>query len=192
MARSFCPLPSRTMMWTWSKSTSLTRSRRHSISRRPEPVQQAGGQPGGAVELGQHGAGLLAAEDGRQPLGRLGPHGLVIDPGQRPSQDDLVEEQQGAEGLVLGRGGHVPLHRQVRQERDDFRLAHLQRMPLAVEEDESLRSSGRRHPRCGCCNAIAWSPRGPGRAAWACPCIPRYFPCIAAGIVERSLRTPYL
>jgi hypothetical protein len=73
------------------------------------PVEQAGGQPGGAVELGQDGAGFLAAEDGRQPLGRPGSHDRVIDPVQGPSQDDLVEEEQGAEGLILGRGGHVPL-----------------------------------------------------------------------------------
>ena len=103
------------------------------------PVQQAGGEPGGAVELGQDGAGLLAAEDGRQPLGGLGPHGLALDPCQRLSQDDLVEEEQGAEGLVLGGGGQVLLDRQMGQEGDDFGLGHLEGMPLAMEQDESLR-----------------------------------------------------
>ncbi len=34
-------------------------------------VEQAGGQPGGFVELGQDGAGFVAAEDGRQPFGVL-------------------------------------------------------------------------------------------------------------------------
>ena len=59
-------------------------------------VHQAGGEPGGAVELGQDSAGLDAAEDGRQTLGGPGPHDLVIEPVQRPSEDDLVEEEQGA------------------------------------------------------------------------------------------------
>jgi len=37
VARSFSPLPSRTMRRFWPKSTSLTRSRRHSMRRRPLP-----------------------------------------------------------------------------------------------------------------------------------------------------------
>ncbi len=37
VTRSFCPLPSRTMICPRSKSTSLTRRRMHSISRKPLP-----------------------------------------------------------------------------------------------------------------------------------------------------------
>jgi hypothetical protein len=38
--RSLPPFPSRTMSWCWSKSTSLTRSRMHSMSRDPEPYKR--------------------------------------------------------------------------------------------------------------------------------------------------------
>ena len=38
--RSLPPFPSRTMSWCWSKSTSLTRSRVHSMSRNPEPYKR--------------------------------------------------------------------------------------------------------------------------------------------------------
>jgi hypothetical protein len=88
--------------------------------------------------LGQDGPGLLATEHGLQALGRLGPHDPIIESVQRPVQDDLVKEEPGTEGPLLGRGGDVPLHRQVGEERDDFRLAHLQRMPLAVDQEEWL------------------------------------------------------
>jgi hypothetical protein len=59
-------------------------------------------------------------------------------PRQRPFEQDSVEEKQGAHRLVLGRGGDVPGDSQVREEVFDLAFAHLERMPLAVEEEEPL------------------------------------------------------
>lgn len=70
------------------------------------PGLQAGGEPGTALKLSEDGTGLLATENGRQPLGHPGPHDVVVKPGQGPLLDDLVEEEQSAEGLILRRGGN--------------------------------------------------------------------------------------
>jgi hypothetical protein len=47
-----------------------------------------------------------------------------------------VEEEQGRQRLVRRGGGHVAIHRQVRQEGLDLRCAHLVGMALAMKEDE--------------------------------------------------------
>ena len=72
------------------------------------------------VEPGEHRADLVPGEDDRQPLGPLGPDDAV-DAVQGPVEHRLVEEQQGAERLVLGRRRDLPVDGQVGQERDDLR-----------------------------------------------------------------------
>src|SRR6266542_3488421 len=52
-----------------------------------------------------------------------------------PAPDVAVEEQQGAERLVLGGGGHPPVDRQRAQEASDFGRPHLRGVALAEEED---------------------------------------------------------
>jgi hypothetical protein len=47
----------------------------------------------------------------------------------------LVEEEQGAEGLVLRRGGDVAVDGQIGEEVVDFRFTHFDGMALAVEQD---------------------------------------------------------
>ena len=152
-------------------------------------VEQAGGQPGGAVELGQYGSRLLAAEDGRQPLGGPGSHDLMVQPVQRTAEDDLVEEEQRAERLILGGSRHVAMDRQVRQERDHLRLAHLQGMPLVVEQDEILRPL---HVGILGADAVMQSPgrvtdliEQPGHVR-VCPW---GIPSISARVVARALKT---
>lgn len=54
---------------------------------------------------------------------------------ERAAEDVAVEKEQGREGLVLGGGGGLLLHREVGEEGVDLGLAHLVRMALAVEED---------------------------------------------------------
>ena len=47
------------------------------------------------------------------------------------------QEEQGGEGLILGRCGDLHLDGQVGQEGFDFRGAHGGRMTLVMEEDEA-------------------------------------------------------
>jgi hypothetical protein len=88
-----------------------------------------------AGQLGQQAGDLVPAQDHRQPLRPSRPD-HPRDAARVDLQHLLVQEQQGAERLVLGRGADVPLHRQVRQESVDLRRPHLLRVALAVEEDE--------------------------------------------------------
>jgi len=69
--------------------------------------------------------------------GPLGPDDLV-EPGQVDAEHLAVEKEQGAQGLVLGGGGDLPLNGERGQECGDLRGAHLRRMTLAVEEDVAL------------------------------------------------------
>jgi len=59
----------------------------------------------------------------------------LLDPGNLRSQNAVVEEQERAQGLVLGGGAHVPLRREVREECGDFRLSHRIGVPLSVVQD---------------------------------------------------------
>ena len=81
------------------------------------------------------------------------------------------------------------MDRQVRQERDHLRLAHLQRMPLVVEQDEPLRPL---HIGILRTDAVMQSPGGltdlveqPGHVRVR----PRVIPSISARVVARSLKT---
>ena len=76
---------------------------------------------------------FLLGEDYWQALGAFGAQG--IDRSQILVQHLAVEEQRGAEGLILGRGVDVLPHRQVGERGFDFRRAHFVGMALAVEED---------------------------------------------------------
>jgi hypothetical protein len=46
-----------------------------------------------------------------------------------------VEEEEGAEGLVLGGGGDIVLHGQVSEKGFDLRCAHLGGMTFVVEKN---------------------------------------------------------
>ena len=56
---------------------------------------------------------------------------------ERLAQHVPVQNQERAEGLVLGGGGHILPHSDVRQKRLNFGRAHLPGMPLAVEKDKA-------------------------------------------------------
>lgn len=56
--------------------------------------------------MGQHGADLVAREDHRQPLGTPGPD-QVTAVAEEPDEHLAIEEQEGAEGLILGIGGDL-------------------------------------------------------------------------------------
>lgn len=50
-------------------------------------------------------------------------------------QNSPIEEEQGAEGLVLGGGGDMLVDGQVGQESLNFRAAHLFGVAFVMEED---------------------------------------------------------
>jgi hypothetical protein len=62
----------------------------------------------------------------------------VVEPRQLDAENLAIEEQECVEGLGLGRGRDSLTHRERRQERRDFRRAHLGGVALAVEEDVAL------------------------------------------------------
>jgi len=49
-----------------------------------------------------------------------------------------IEKEQGAVGLVLGRRGDLSIHGQMGEKGFDFRRAHVARMTLVVEENETF------------------------------------------------------
>jgi hypothetical protein len=88
-----------------------------------------------AVQAVQEAADLVPGEDGGEALG---PFGRGEEDGVHLFGEDFaVEEEKGAEGLVLGGGGDVPLHGQVGQEGLDLGGAHLGGVAFAVEEEEA-------------------------------------------------------
>lgn len=53
-------------------------------------------------------------------------------------QNFLIEKQQRRERLILRAGGHVPVDRQMGEERLDLRRPYLPRMPFVVVQNESF------------------------------------------------------
>lgn len=98
------------------------------------PVEQDGHEPAHAAEFAKHGVDLLASEDDRQGLGPLRPDDLV-EPRQVDTQHRPIEEEQGAQRLVLGGRRDPVLDGERGEKRADLRGSHLGRVPLAVEED---------------------------------------------------------
>ena len=101
----------------------------------PEPgaVEQAGHGAWHALQPLEHRPDLVAGEDDRQPVAALGTHDPV-QPGQVDLQHIPVQEQEGAQRLVLGRGGHPVVDGQRGEEAGDLWNTHLGRMALGVEE----------------------------------------------------------
>ncbi len=98
-------------------------------------VEELSHQLADVVQVIQKAANLVPGEDGGEALGPFGR-------GEKDGVNLFVEafpgeEEDGAEGLVLGRCGDVPLHDQVGQEGLDFWGAHLGRVAFIVEEDEA-------------------------------------------------------
>jgi hypothetical protein len=65
----------------------------------------------------------------------------VLESGEGLLEDVTIEKEERRERLILCRSGDAAVGRQMREEGVDLPLAHLRRMPLAVEEHEAP------HPR---------------------------------------------
>ena len=90
----------------------------------------------GAVEMGEDAQDLVAGEDGGEAFGSFGTgkeDGLDIF-----VQDVAVEEEDGAEGLILGGSGDVFLLGEVGEESLDFWSAHFEGVTFVMEEDEAF------------------------------------------------------
>jgi len=79
---------------------------------------------------------LVAAEDGGHAVGLAGADVLEGE-GDLGAEDMAVEEEDGAEGLVLCRGGDLFVDGKVSEEALDVRGAHRGGMALVVEKDEA-------------------------------------------------------
>ena len=97
-------------------------------------VLEPGDQAVGAVEGREDAADFVAGEDDGQPRGAVDAHEGAEVAGF-DFQDGAVEEDQGAEGLRLGRGGDVAFGGEVGEEGVDLAAAHFGGVAFVVEED---------------------------------------------------------
>jgi hypothetical protein len=100
------------------------------------PVEQRADEARGPFEAGEDGPCLVARQYDRQARRGLGAD-HVVEPRQLALEDLLVEEQDRAQRLILGGRAHAPPHGEARQERRHLGLPHLQRVALAMEENEA-------------------------------------------------------
>ena len=104
-------------------------------------VEQPGDQLLRAGHGGKYLLDLFAGEDGGQALGFLGPNG-VEGPFQVLFEHVLIQEEDGAERLVLGGGSDVLVHGQVGEKRLYFGSVHLGRVAHVVEVDIAFNPIG--------------------------------------------------
>lgn len=112
------------------------------------PVEKSGHESVGALQSVEQGADLPHAEDDREGPGNPGPD-EVVEGAEFLFEDFPVEKDQGAEGLILGRGADLPFAGEHRKELGDLGRAHLARVPAIVKEDESNDPSPIRRFRAG-------------------------------------------
>jgi hypothetical protein len=92
-------------------------------------VQEEGHEAWHAVEPLKDGAHLLTRQDDGQMLGPLGSDDIV-EPRELDAEHLAIEEEQCAQGLVLGGGRDVLVNRERGQEGGDLGGAHLNRWRL--------------------------------------------------------------
>lgn len=95
----------------------------------------------GAVEVGEDEFGFGAGEDDGEAFGAFCA-GDLADLAEIELEDLLVEEGDGIEGLILGRGRDIERLCEVGEERIDFRGAHGRGVAFFVEEDEAFDPGG--------------------------------------------------
>ena len=100
----------------------------------PGPIEQKRHESRRAFEPAQHGPHLVPGQDDGQALRALGADDLVH-PREIDCQDLPVQEEQGAQRLVLRGRGDLPLDCEGAQEARDFGRPHVGGVALVVEED---------------------------------------------------------
>ena len=89
-----------------------------------------------AFEEGEKFVDFLLSEDGGERFSSFGADG--VDFAQVDVKDFLVEVDESAEGLILGRGGHIFLDGQMSQIVFNLFFTHVAGMHLVVKEDVAL------------------------------------------------------
>src|SRR5438876_2013699 len=90
----------------------------------PGPVEQVRHQAWRALQPAEHGPHLVDGQDHGQSLRSLGAYDAV-EPREIDLEDAPVQEEHGAQRLVLGGSGDIPFDGERRQEAGDFRRSHL-------------------------------------------------------------------
>ena len=85
--------------------------------------------------LRQHGFDLVNAQYRRQTR-RFFATDDIVQPRQIGLQHLLIQKQQSGQGLMLCRGGHIALRRQMRKKRRDLASPHFRGMPHTIESDK--------------------------------------------------------
>src|SRR5258708_4059168 len=122
VTRSFSPLPSRTSICRYPRSTSFTRRRKHSITRTPAPHSNL------RLPARQH------HRQARRTRGAMQP----VEPCELAAEHLLVQKQERRERLILRRCGDLALRREMIQKRRHLRLAQCRRMALLRKINEAL------------------------------------------------------
>jgi hypothetical protein len=134
LTRSLLPLPARTTIWLDAKSTSWIRSRGTLEEAQAGTVHEDRHQPRRTLELVDDSAHLGAGEHHRQPLRALRTY-HIVEPREVLLQDVPIEEEEGAQRLILRRGGHVAIDGQRGQKSGNLSPAHLGGMTPTVKQD---------------------------------------------------------
>lgn len=100
----------------------------------PGAIKQARHQQVCALEVSEQAIDLGARHDDGHALRHLRP-GHALEPRQLNRQHLAVQEQQGRQRLVLGRGADLAVDREVAQKIFDLGCAHVLGMTLAVKQD---------------------------------------------------------
>lgn len=102
-------------------------------------VEDAGSQLGRAFQATEQRVSFGPAEDGGQSPGP-GNVCQPAQPAQRTFEHMVVEEEQGAQGLVVGGSGNPTLDGKVGQEFDHLGFGHLGGVTFTVVQDKTLGS----------------------------------------------------
>src|SRR5206468_7698961 len=99
-------------------------------------IQEAADQMVDAVQMAQDALDFAGGQDDGETDWTFGALD-ALEPRQFDAENFLVEEQDSALGLILGRGRHVVGDCQIRQECFDFERAEFRRVALVVKDDKS-------------------------------------------------------
>ena len=113
----------------WPQFEAFVKAQARAIEERDE-------EPRGSTQVRQHGANLVAAQNDGQERGCPGA-GDAGDGTELTAEDRPVEEEEGVQRLVPGRGADAAVFGQPGQKRGDLGFAHVGRVALVMEEDET-------------------------------------------------------
>jgi hypothetical protein len=101
-------------------------------------VQQHADEPRHAVQFPENELDFTPAQDHRQSHRHMC-FWHAPKPNKRAVDHVPIQKLKRRECLRLRRGGQLAIHREMREEREDFPLAHVPRMPQALVPHEPVR-----------------------------------------------------